>query len=371
MSITTTTSDWVCLSLLPGLGPGGIKRLVEYFDGPGNVLRTELKDLSAVPGMRASQLNGFRLLNEYRKQAECQIEWIRNMGGAILAFDDPGYPLLLRQIPDPPTVLYAHGNIELLSKRSLAIVGSRAATAYGRRVAFSFSEKIARHDIIIVSGLALGIDSESHAGALQAGGETIAVLGCGLDVVYPKHNIALFEQIRCKGLLLSEYPLGTQPEAFRFPARNRIIAGISSGVLVVEAARRSGSLITAQMGLDFGRDIFAVPGQVDSFKSEGTHWLLREGAQLVVSADDILEALQFSTLCHDGKSEKEPENILSGMDPDAVALLQLLEPYPMSRDEAADKAGLPPARISELFLFLELEGHIEMLPGDMVRRVTI
>jgi DNA processing protein len=370
MSITTATSDWVCLSLLPGLGPGGIKKLVEYFNGPQNVLRADLKDLSVVPGMRASQLNGFRLVNEYRKKAESQMEQMQDMGGTILAIDEPDYPPLLREIPDPPTVLYAHGNIGLLKKRCLAIVGSRAATAYGRRVAFSFSEKLARNDITIVSGLALGIDSEAHTGALRACGETIAVLGCGLDVVYPKQNRALFEQIYCKGLLLSEYPLGTQPDGFRFPARNRIIAGISFGVVVVEAARRSGSLITAEMALDFGREIFAVPGQVDSFKSEGTHWLLREGAQLVASASDILEALQFSSLCCDDESEEQTENILSGMDPDAVALLQQLEPYPMSRDEIAEKAGLSPARMSELFLFLELEGHIEMLPGDMVCRIS-
>ncbi len=371
MSITTATSDWVCLSLLPGLGPGGLKKFVEYFGGPREVLRAELKDLSAVPGIRASQLNAFRLLREYSEQAKRQVERICDMGGIILTIDDPDYPPLLRQIPDPPTVLYAQGKIELLKTRCLAIVGSRAATAYGRRVAFSFSETLARNTVTIVSGLALGIDSESHKGALHAGGETIAVLGCGLDVVYPKQNSTLYEQIRRNGLLLSEYPLGTQPEGFRFPARNRIIAGVSSGVVVVEAARKSGSLITAEMALDFGREIFAVPGQVDSFKSEGTHWLLREGAQLVVSATDILEALQFSTLWPEGESDQEAENILSGMDPDAVALLQQLDPYPMSRDEVTEKAGLSPARISELFLFLELEGHIEMLPGDMLRRVTI
>jgi DNA processing protein len=222
----------------------------------------------------------------------------------------------------------------------------------------------------VLSGLAAGIDSESHSGALKGGGGTIAVLGCGVDVVYPRQNRSLYEQIRADGLLVSEYPLGTQPEGFRFPARNRIIAGLCLGVVVVEAAKKSGSLITAQLALDFGREIFAVPGQVDSFKSEGTHWLLRQGAQLVVSADDILQELQLASVCHAVKNESALANKFSALDPDAVVLLNHLEPYPLLREEVSDKSGFTPARLSELFLFLELEGHIEMLPGDMVRRIS-
>jgi DNA processing protein len=223
--------------------------------------------------------------------------------------------------------------------------------------------------LTVVSGLALGIDSEAHWGAVRGDGGTIAVLGSGVDVVYPRQNHSLYEKIRAGGLLLSEYPFGTQPEGFRFPARNRIIAGISQGVVVVEAARKSGSLITAQMALDFGREVFAVPGQVDSYKSEGTHWLLKQGAQLVTSGTEIVEELCPSVCGSATGPTGNSEEPLSGLDPDAVALLQHLDPYPVSRDEVSEKAGLSPSRLSELFLFLELEGYVEVLPGDMIRKL--
>lgn len=371
MSANSLTCDWLCLSLLPGLGPSGTGKLLAYFGDVQQVLRADANELAAVPGMRAKQLAGFNNLEEYRRQAIRQQERIISLGGQILTRDTPGYPEILGEIPDPPVVLYALGDTTLLKSRCVAMVGARSATAYGRRVACSFAESLAANSVTVVSGMALGIDSEAHGGALKAHGGTIAVLGCGLDVVYPRQNRLLYQEICKKGLLISEYPPGTQPEGFRFPARNRIIAGISLGVVVVEAARKSGSLITAQLALDFGREIFAVPGQVDSFKSEGTHWLLRQGAQLVASGTDIVEELQFAACNVSEEKFRGVENTLSGLDPDAVALLQHLEPYPMSRDEVSEKSGLAPARLSELFLFLELEGHVEVLPGDMVRRVTM
>lgn len=369
MSEPSSICDWLCLSLIPGLGPAGARRLLQHYGDVRQLLEAEVKELANVPGMRCQQLNGFSDREECRNLAARQLEAVQALGGTILPVDASGYPELLREIPDPPVVLYALGDIRLLKNSCVAVVGSRSATSYGRRVACSFSETLAAHSLTVVSGLALGIDSEAHWGAVRAGGNTIAVLGCGVDVVYPRQNRKLYEEICARGLLLSEYPLGTQPDGFRFPARNRIIAGISRGVVVVEAARKSGSLITAQMALDFGREVFAVPGQVDSYKSEGTHWLLKQGAQLVTSGAEIVEELCSPAGGNAGKITANSENPLSGLDPDAVALLQHLEPYPLSRDEVSEKAGLTPARLSELFLFLELEGFVEVLPGDLVRKV--
>lgn len=361
--------DWIRLSLLPGLGPTGLWRLIHRFGSPAEVLKQPLDRLQKVKGMQARQLAGFQSVRECGEQAKYQLENIDKAGGQILSWDDIDYPDLLRQIPDPPPVLYALGNTSLLTNCCVAMVGSRSATTYGRRIAASFAEKLSAAKVTVVSGLALGVDSEAHAGALPETGSTVAVLGCGLDVVYPKQNRQLFAKIRERGLVLSEYPLGTRPEGFRFPARNRIIAGLSRGVVVVEAARKSGSLITAQLGLDFGREIFAVPGQVDSYKSEGAHWLIQQGAQLVITPEDVIDGIRCS---HDIARVTGGAAAATGgedNDPERALLLQLLEPYPQSLDEVLAKAELTASRGSELLLMLELDGLIEMGPGDLVRKV--
>ncbi|MFV0438108.1 MAG: DNA-processing protein DprA [Desulfopila sp.] len=359
--------DWLCLSLIPGLGPVGARRLLEVFDSPGAVLAADSKDLVAVAGIRTGQLEGFARLDECRRVAARQLAGIEALGGTILVLGESGYPALLEEISDPPLVLYALGDTALVDTTCLAIVGARSATTYGRRAARQLAEHLVDHQVTVVSGMALGIDTEAHRGALARGGATVAVLGCGLDVVYPPQNRTLYEQMKSTGLLLSEYPLATRPDGFRFPARNRIIAGMSRGVVVVEAARRSGSLITAQLALDFGREIFAVPGQIDSVKSEGAHWLLRQGAKLVANVSDIIEELQTGVV--DSRSTDPPSGSDRELEPDGAALLHQLEPYPLSRDEIHARTGLPMARISELLLLLELEGYIEMAPGDLVRRL--
>lgn len=370
MSENSATSDWLCLSLIPGLGPAGAARLLDRFGSPGRVLGAGPKELAAVDGIRPSQLEGFGRLAEWRELAARQITAMQKLGGEILAQADVRYPGRLREIPDPPLVLYALGDVSLLESHCVAMVGSRSATTYGRRAAWLLAESLTTYGVTVVSGMALGIDSEAHHGALKSEGRTIAVLGSGLDVVYPSQNRQLYDHLRNKGLLLSEYPLGTKPDGFRFPARNRIIAGLSQGVVVVEAARKSGSLITAQMALDFGREIFAVPGQIDSLKSEGAHWLLREGAKLVVSGRDIVEELQLGRAVTGCPGKQPKTDPYSGLEADAVALLQQLDAYPLSRDEVCERTGLTPARLSELLLFLELEGHIEMVAGDQVRRLA-
>lgn len=358
--------DWVSLCLAPGLGLTGFWRLVEHLGSPDRVLGAGLQNLHKIPGIQARQIAALSSPEILWQRGREELDLLKTKGCLAIAYSDTAYPPLLRQIADPPPVLYVTGRKELLATDCVAIVGSRASTGYGRRTAFSLARNLAP-SLTIVSGLALGIDTEAHSGALAVKGDTIAVLGCGLDVIYPYQNRRLYESIRDSGLLLSEYPLGTTPDGFRFPARNRIIAGLSLGVIVVEAARKSGSLITAQMALDSGREVFAVPGQVDSFKSEGTHWLLKQGAKLVQSAEDVFEELRFDSRrpcsgedCSQGKS-------FAHIDPEASTLLGFIEPYPQLRATLMQISGFSPARVSELLFLLELEGCIEMLPGDAVR----
>lgn len=361
--------DWITLGLVPGLGIKGLWRLVSHFKSPRAVLMATPERLLEADGVTLKQINGLSAVDELRQRAEAELSELRRFGGLAICFDDPLYPPLLKNLYDPPPVLYTLGNPDLLYRPSVAIVGSRAATCYGRRVAFQLAGSLAQRGVTVISGLALGVDTESHKGCLDGGGFTVGVLGCGLDVVYPRQNQSLFKTIVKDGLLVSEYTLGTRPDGFRFPARNRIIAGIAEGVVVVEAARKSGSLITAQIALDAGREVFAVPGQIDSYKSEGTHWLLQQGAKLVQNTDDILTELGHEGVGSLSNNQISPGEIDLEIDPDALALLQLVEPYPQLRDELITKSGKSPGRVSELLLFLELEGLVEMIPGDQVRKV--
>ncbi len=364
------TLDWIALSLVPGLGLGGLWRLIKYFHSPTAVLQATHKEVLRVEGIKERQIAGLFIKDDCRKRAEQELTLLIALGGQAVCFDDEAYPPLLQQLVDPPPVLYILGRSELLNSPCVAIVGSRTATSYGRRTAFNLGRSLANLSVTIVSGLALGIDAQSHAGALAANGNTVAVLGCGLDVVYPQQNKALFAQIAACGALITEYPLGTRPEGFRFPARNRIIAGLSRGVIVVEAAKKSGSLITAQMALDCDREVFAVPGQVDSCKSEGAHWLLQQGAKLVQSVTDIMDELDISHSKDQVPLQRPQQQDTATLEPDALTLLQYIEPYPLTRDAVLEKSGFSPARLSELLLLLELDGLIEMLAGDQLRKIS-
>jgi DNA processing protein len=370
----TEVLDWVSLSLVPGLGATGLERLLHRFGTPEGILLASAKERATVSGIRAEALAGLADAMTVRNRGEQELERLAAIGARPVSLEDPCYPALLRQIKNPPPVLYIYGRTKLLTGCPVAIVGSRSATSYGRRTAMTLAHDLAVAKVTVVSGLALGIDASAHTGALFTPGGTIAVLGCGLDVIYPRQNDALYEQIRGAGVLVTEYPLGTSPERYHFPARNRIIAGMSYGVVVVEAARQSGSLITAEYALEEGRDVFAVPGQVDSLKSAGAHWLLQQGAKVVLSARDILEELPH---CVDTQREKKEikaeetgtEQGAVDLDPASLALLNLIEPYPMKRDTLIAASGLSPGRVAELLLFLELDGLVEMLPGDELRLI--
>lgn len=367
---TDQLRDWVGLSMAHGIGPASFFALVRRFGSPTRVLDTPASALRKHTGLKAGSLAELADPARLRRRADDELEAIERLGGRILIHGHDGYPERLGHISQPPPVIYMLGKPELLQLECVAMVGSRAATSYGRRVARRIAGDLAAAGICVVSGLALGIDGEAHGGALGVDGATAAVLGCGLDVVYPRTNRRLYEQIRAAGLLISEYPLATPPEPFRFPARNRIIAGLSRGIVVVEASRKSGSLITVQFGLEAGREIFAVPGQVDSAKSAGTHWLVQQGAPLIVSAADIIEHLSLKpAVC----PEVPPGNHdpLPGLDPEAVTLLSMIEPYPRPREELIQASHFSTARLQELLLLLELEGLVELLPGDQVRKITM
>lgn len=372
---TDATREWLALSFVQGIGPARLKQLLHRFESPTGVLRAPAAELNRCRFLSDQQIRTIGQADTLRRAADTELEQLARLGGQALTLTDEAYPALLRQTAQPPPVLFVRGKTELLCALSVAIVGSRAATSYGRRVSFQLARGLANRSVCVVSGLALGIDAEAHAGCLAGEGDTIGVLGCGLDVVYPGRNRSLYAAIAERGLLVSEYPLGTRPEPFRFPARNRIIAGLSSGVVVVEASRKSGSLITVQYALEEGREVFCIPGQIDSVKSSGTHWLLQQGASLIVGADDIVEQLYLQHPEAARAAEKADRSALSpgsstGLDREAAALMSIIESYPQARSELQQRSGFSTERLSELLLGLELDGLVEILPGDQIRKTS-
>lgn len=286
--------------------------------------------------------------------------------------DHAEFPPLLRQIPDPPVALFIRGAAALLASPQLAMVGSRNPSVEGRRNAEEFAAYLSRCGLTITSGMALGVDAASHRGALKAGGSTVAVWGTGLDKAYPPRNLDLAEEIAAKGLLVSEFPPGTPPLPTHFPRRNRLISGLSVGTLVVEAANRSGSLITARLASEQGREVFAIPGSIHNPMARGCHRLLREGAKLVESAADILEELApllklelpAAEPATDAAPAAPPE------DPEYRLLLNSLDFAPTSVDSLVERTGLTPDVVSSMLLMLELQGHVEASPGGGYSRVN-
>ena len=363
--------DWLTLVALPGLGCALIHRLLAVFSTPAAVLAAG-KTVARVEGIGSKITSSFvdrSVLARARAWAEQEYERVCAQGISLLCPVDPRYPLLLQTIHDPPVLLYVKGNVSCLQKPAVAIIGSRSASSYGKRISGLLARELARAGIVVVSGLAAGIDGHAHGGCLAGGGETVAVLGCGVDVVYPRTHAGLYGQVAENGALLSEYPLATPPDGFRFPARNRIISGLSLGVIVVEATRKSGSLITARLALDQGREVFAVPGRIDSKKSEGTHWLIQQGAHLVQSVKDVLEELELAVAMH-----RVDGNPAAGSDTEELSvqekqLLRCIEVYPTDIDALSVKSGVAPGTLHDLLLRLELKGRIRQLPGQQYERV--
>ena len=355
--------EWLTLYLTPNLGPTGCKNLVEWFGSPGKVLKASKEELRKVRNLRGP---AYEQLGrpELRQAAVEEMRRAERRGVSILCWEDREYPEWLRHIPNQPVILYLKGDAAILAEPGIGIVGSRAASTYGLRMAETLAMQLARLGVTVVSGLAQGIDTAAHRGALKGGGNTVAVLGCGLDLIYPPENRDLYQAIPERGVLVSEYPFGTRPDAFRFPARNRIISGLSRGVVVVEATGKSGSLITANLALEQGREVFAVPGQADSLKSSGCHRLLQEGAKLVTSIADIIgEFNENPGTWQTEPGTPEPEEL----EDDEQSILAALEHYPRSIDELIVASSLPPEKVSEVLLMLEIKGYCEVLPGQQYR----
>jgi len=292
-------------------------------------------------------------------------EWLQQARHCVVDIGDDAYPGLLAQIPDAAPELYVDGDPEVLHLPALAIVGSRNPTAGGSRTAFEFARHLGAAGFCIVSGLAQGIDAAAHRGALAAGAQTIAFLGHGIDRIYPAVNRDLAREIAAHGALVSEFPLGTPPGRALFPQRNRLISGISFGTLVVEAARHSGSLITARLAAEQGREVFAIPGSIHNPLSRGCHQLIRQGAKLVETADDIVAELAplAGRMLQDIDAAAATETMPQVVDPEYVKLLDALGHDPISADELARRSGLTIDEVSSMLLILELDGKIEKLSG--------
>ena len=300
------------------------------------------------------------------------LAWLAETGNALVPYASEAYPPLLRQIPNAPELLYVRGDPTVLHVPAIAIVGSRNPTRGGLRNAFEFAKHLARCGFLIVSGLAEGIDRAAHEGALAAGAPTVAFLGHGIDRIYPAANRDLAERVAAAGALVSDFPLGLPPRREHFPARNRLISGSSLGTLVVEAARRSGSLITARLAGEQGREVFAIPGSIHNPLSRGCHQLIRQGAKLVESADDIVSELGplvghlMQNTADDRADNRTAEVVDSSLpkrDADYEQLLRVVGHDPMSADEIAAQSGLTIEQVSSMLLILELEGEIEALHG--------
>ncbi|NOQ93247.1 MAG: DNA-protecting protein DprA [Methylophaga sp.] len=355
---------WLALHHTPGVGPKTFARLLTQFDNL-DTLFANPKEADSV-----SERTRTALLKPNWDRVEQDLNWFSESDRHIVTLHDPRYPELLKQIPDPPSILFVQGDVALLSQWQIALVGSRNPSASGRDTAYEFSRYMAQGGLTITSGLAMGIDAAAHQGALAAQGKTIAVIGTGLDRVYPAKHRELAHEIALAGTLVSEFSLGTPPRAENFPRRNRIISGLSLGTLVVEAAVRSGSLITARMALEQGREVFAIPGSIHNPLARGCHQLIREGAKLVEKAEDVLEELGALAgfQAHSEQSEEQVE--LAQDDDDEYQLLfEHLGYDPIQIDSLIERCGLTADIVSSMLLLLELQGQIESLPGGRYVRI--
>ncbi|MDR2926296.1 MAG: DNA-processing protein DprA [Azoarcus sp.] len=371
--MTDGLADWLRFALTP-VSPARQRRLLAAFGLPGNIFAQSHSHLASVAGADVADA----VLKEPNPAAmEAALKWAGEEGNHLLTLADEAYPQALLEIADPPVVLYLKGNPALLARPALAMVGSRTPTAQGEANAKAFADSLAKAGLLIVSGLAQGIDAAAHRGALAAeNGGTVAVIGTGIDRIYPASNAALAREIAAKGAVLSEFPLGTPPARWNFPRRNRLIAGLSLGVLVVEATPESGSLITARLAASAGREVFAIPGSIHSPQARGCHRLIREGAKLVETAEDVFEELRGNlggnlpkpsgsaprraksrprAAAH-APSEAEPPAAPAHLAPEAAHVLEALGNEPRDIDTLSLATGLPVEALHALLLTLELEG---------------
>jgi DNA processing protein len=404
---------WLRLSLAPGLKPAALRLLLSAFGLPEAIFNQSHEALAEIAGETAARAVLARPNSDFDAQLDAVIAWCELPGNHVATLDDPAYPPALLTMPDPPPLLYIKGRLDLLHTRAVALVGSRSATPQGAEDAERFARELSQAGVTVVSGLALGIDGAAHRGGLEGVGGTVAVIGTGADLVYPAAHHALARQIAAQGAILSEWPLGTPARAANFPQRNRLIAGLVSGVVIVEAAMRSGSLITARLANEMGRDIFALPGSIHAPLSRGCHRIIKQGAKLVETPDEVLEELGFAkpiaakaaskqTVLWDGAGTRDSSTRLASVadQPDSVAApasaatqpelaaaptlptappamgteaLQLLDALghaPATLEILATRTEMEDAALQNTLLQLELAGQVTALPGGRFTRAT-
>lgn len=362
MDTPSTRDDvvsWLRLTLLPGVSLATQRLLLDAFGSPQGVLGASTRQITAA----ANDARIAALIETGPRKAllDATLAWLNGADCHLVALGDAAYPKAFLNSGDPPTVLYARGRLEMLNAPAFAIVGSRNATPQGVRDAEAFAVALSNAGFAIVSGLALGIDAAAHRGGLAGAGSSIAVMGTGPDRIYPRRNHELAHALASRGCLLSEFPLGTPPDAGNFPRRNRLISGLSQGVLVVEAALPSGSLITAQYALEQGRDVFAIPGSIHSPHSKGCHWLIKQGAKLVENAHDVLEELGCG-------AAQSPAETAAHEGEDRDPLLAAMGFAPISIDQMAERTGLGAAKLAAQLSRLEIEGRVAALAGGWFQR---
>jgi len=347
---------WVGFNIVRGIGPVRLRALIDYF---GDVERAWH---APSEGLRSAGLDSRSLNNllEARSSLDLdrELERIAAVGAQAITVENSLYPRLLREIADPPPVLYVKGALTEEDAWAVAIVGTRRASSYGREMTRRLAEALARSGITIVSGMARGIDGEAHRAALKAGGRTVAVFGCGIDRIYPPEHRKLAQEIAAHGALVSDYPLGTEPEGRNFPPRNRIISGLSLGVLVTEAGKRSGALITADYAAEQGRDVFAVPGSVFKHGSAGANALIQDGAKMVLKPEDVLEELNLTMVVE----QTEARQVLPSDETEA-ALLNHLSDEPVHVDDLQQQVGLPISQVTSTLALMELKGMVRQAGG--------
>jgi DNA processing protein len=367
---------WLALALTPGLGARAAGKLLGEFGTPEAIFNASLTALEGrrLPAAVAQALHSRQPLSDAAKE----LANVQSAGCRLLTWDEPEYPSRLREIYDPPPLLYVRGNIEVLNRHSISIVGARRPTLYGNQMAERLGKDLADRGLVIVSGLARGIDSSAHKGALaSAAGVPIGVLGCGIDVVYPKENKKIFEQVEQRGAIVSEFPMGTFPAPQNFPIRNRIIAGMALGVVVVEGRQYSGSLITARLAMEFGREVFGVPGNATQPSSFGPNQLIKQGAKLVTGWEDVVEELPTSV-----RAELMPVEAVS--DHDRAALVEeslaptekplyglLSFDAALHVDELVERSGLSSSEVLAALFDMELRGVVRQLPGKQFLKVLL
>ena len=367
-SRATCLADWLRLEGARGVGLRTAHLLLAAFGSPRAIFEAGQAALAAHVGPSLARTLCAPPSSTTLELIDTTLAWLRAPSHHVLALGEAGYPQVLANIPDPPLLLYIRGRIDLLARPALAIVGSRNATVQGQANANAFATALSHAGVCVVSGLALGIDAAAHEGALRGAGSTIAVVGTGADLFYPARNRALAERIANEGCIVSEYALGTPPVSGNFPRRNRIISGLSGGVLVVEAAAQSGSLITARVAAEQGREVFALPGSIHAPLAKGCHKLIRDGARLVETVHEILEAMQVSPLLSVPSLADASASALP-TETDCTHLLLQLGHEALDVDDLLERTGASIGQLSMGLLALEMAGMIERLPGGKVQRV--